>query len=122
VPARLLETRAGLPTVDGQFQGGGPVGRGSTLTLTVNGRGGVPGNADSVVLNVTATEAAGPGYITVYPCGQPQPVASSLNYSTGQTVPNSVIAKVGSNGSVCLFASEATHLIADVAGYFPPAP
>ncbi|MEA3186058.1 MAG: hypothetical protein QOJ74_2535, partial [Ilumatobacteraceae bacterium] len=41
---------------------------------------------------------------------------------TGQTVPNSVIAKVGSNGSVCLFASEATHLIADVAGYFPPAP
>jgi hypothetical protein len=122
VPARLLETRAGLPTVDGQFQGGGPVGRGSTLTLTVNGRGGVPGNADSVVLNVTATEAAGPGFITVYPCGQPQPVASSLNYSTGQTVPNSVIAKVGSNGSVCLFASEATHLIADVAGYFPPAP
>jgi hypothetical protein len=122
VPARLLETRAGLQTVDGQFQGGGPVGRGSTVALKVTDRGGVPANADAVVLNVTATEAAGPGYVTVYPCGQPQPLASSLNYTAGQTVPNSVIAKVGSSGTVCLFASEGTQLIADVAGYFPPAP
>jgi hypothetical protein len=75
-----------------------------------------------VALNVTATQSVGPGFVTVYPCGQQQPVASSLNYTAGQTVPNSVIAKVGSDGNVCLFASEATQLIADVDGYFPPAP
>ena len=41
-PARLLETRPGLTTVDGQSQGGGPLGPDSTMNLTVTGRGGVP--------------------------------------------------------------------------------
>ena len=58
--------------------------------------------------------------MTVYPCGSQQPLASNLNYVGGQTVPNAVIARVGSGGAVCLFVSEGTHLVADVTGYFPP--
>ena len=91
------------------------------MELKVTDRGGVPGNAGTVVLNVTATGAVGSGFVTVYPCGQAQPLASSLNYVAGQSVPNSVLAKVGAGGNVCLFVSEATHLVADVDGYFPPA-
>ena len=109
-----------LPTVDGLFQGGGLVGRGGTVELTVAERGGVPIDAESVALNVTVTETVGPGFVTVYPCGSQQPLASNLNYVGGQTVPNAVIARVGSGGAVCLFVSEGTHLVADVTGYFPP--
>ena len=34
-------------------------------------------------------------------------------------MPNLVIAKIGAGGAVCLFNGGATHLIVDVAGYFP---
>ena len=119
-PARLLETRPGLTTVDGLFQGGGLVGRGQTIELTVADRGGVPLDAEAVALNVTVTESVGSGFVTVFPCGSQQPLASNLNYVTGQTVPNAVITRIGSGGAVCLFVSEGTHLVADVTGYFPP--
>ena len=117
VPARLLETRPGLTTVDGQFQGGGVVPRDSTLELTVNGRGGVPADAVAVVLNVTVTEPASSGFVTVFPCGGGRPLASNLNFVPGQTVPNMVISKVGA-GKVCLYSNETTHLVVDVSGYF----
>jgi hypothetical protein len=119
LPARLLDTRVGFSTVDGQFQGTGLVAAGTTLALKVTERGGVPVDAAAVVLNVTSTQAVGAGFVTVYPCDQPQPLASSLNFVAGGTVPNAVIARVGSAGTVCLFASEGTHLVADVNGYFP---
>jgi hypothetical protein len=117
-PARLLETRSGLGTVDDQFNAVGLAATGSTVELTVAGRAGVPANASTVALNVTATEAQLNGYITVFPCGQPQPNASNLNYQAGGTAANAVVAKVGDGGKVCLFASAATHLIVDISGYF----
>jgi hypothetical protein len=120
-PARVLETRAGLPTADGLFAGIGSRSAGSVLELPVAGRVGVPGDASSVVLNVTVTEAAGAGYATVYPCGSEVPTASNLNFVAGQTVPNAVIAKVGAGGKVCLYVSQGAHLIADVTGYFTAA-
>ena len=65
-PARLLDTRAGQSTVDGAQLGAGLSQAGSTVVLPVAGRGGVPDDADAVVLNVTADGAHGPGYVTVY--------------------------------------------------------
>jgi hypothetical protein len=119
-PARLLETRPGQVTVDGQQQGIGLRAAGSTTEVQVTGRAGVPANATAVVLNVTVTETAGVGHVTAFPCGSPRPNASNLNYVAGQTVPNAVVAKVGSNGRVCLFTAAGTHLIADVSGYYQP--
>ena len=121
VPARLLETRSGdgLTTADGLFLGGGVVAAGSVLELTVAGRGGVPGDADAVVLNVTVAGAQGSGFVTVFPCGAQRPNASSVNYGLGQVVPNAVVAKVGAGGKVCLFTMAATDMIVDVNGYFP---
>lgn len=120
-PARLADTRPGAPTFDGQFAGAGLLPSGSVLALPVAGRAGLPNGAASAVLNVTVTGAAAAGFVTVYPCGQPTPNASNLNYVPGQTVPNAVVSKVGSSGQVCLFTSQATHLIVDAGGYFPTA-
>jgi len=118
-PARLADTRTGGSTVDGLFAGGGPQTGGSTLALTVTGRGGVALDAAAVSLNVTATNGAGAGFVTVFPCGATQPTASNLNYTSGSIVPNAVITKVGAGGRVCLFVNVATDLVVDVGGYFP---
>ncbi len=119
-PMRLLESRAGLTTGDAGLNGIGVRSAGSVTELQVTGRGGVPGNATAVALNVTVTEPATPGYVTVFPCGSPMPAASNLNYVRGQTIPNLVIAKVGAGGKVCLFTSATTHLVVDVNASFPP--
>jgi len=37
----------------------------------------------------------------------------------GQTIPNAVIAKVGTNGNVCIVNSQPLQLVADITGYFP---
>jgi hypothetical protein len=119
-PTRILDTRHGYTTVDGQFAGLGAVTGGTALNLTVAGRGNVPASGTvAAVLNVTATDATAPGYVTVWPTGVPLPNASSLNFVAGQTVPNLVFSGIGNNGDVSLFNSAgSTDLIADAEWYF----
>jgi hypothetical protein len=114
-PARLLDTRTGNGSPNP------PVAGGNTIALQVTGRGGVPAaGVSAVVLNVTVTQPSATGYITAYPDGTGLPTASNLNFVPGQTVPNLVIAPVGTNGKVDLLnkSSGTTHLVADVSGYF----
>lgn len=120
-PARLMDTRPGLPTVDGAASGGGAVGAGATANLTVVGRGGVPATgAGAVALNVTATGPTANSYVTVWPAGAPRPTASNLNVVAGQTVPNMVVVPVGANGQISLFNFAGTvDLVVDVLGWFP---
>ena len=113
-PQRVLDTRLGL---------GAPVGKvaaGGTLDLTLGGVANVPTTGVvAVALNVTATESAGPGFVTVYPTGRSRPVVSSLNLERAdQTVANQVTARMGAGGRVSLFTLSTTHLVADVAGYY----
>ncbi|MBI5088288.1 MAG: hypothetical protein HZB15_05355, partial [Actinobacteria bacterium] len=118
VPARLLETRSGLSTVDGLFAGQGPVPATGVVQLTVANRGGVGVSANAVVLNVTVVQPTGAGFVTVYPCGGAVPNSSSVNFVAGATVANAVVAQVGAGGAVCLFSNVATHLVVDVNGWF----
>jgi large repetitive protein len=120
-PARLLDTRPGLTTTDGQFLGGGAIGAGQTLVLKVTGRGGVPSTGvDAVVLVVTAAEQSMPSFLTVFPTGSPRPATSNLNPTPGIITPNTVIAKVGTNGEISIYNnSGAVHVVADVHGWFP---
>jgi len=82
--------------------------------------GGVPANADAVIMNVTVTEPTADGFITVYPTGTARPTASNLNFVAGQNIANLVTAKVGTGGQVNIynFAGN-THVLFDVVGYFP---
>ena len=113
-PKRLLDTRS---------SGGGPISAAAPLEVTVAGRGDVPsGGVGAVLLNVTVAEPTQGGYLTVWPAGEAMPVASSLNFVKGQTVPNLVLAKLGAGGKIAIFnAIGAAHVILDVVGYFAPA-
>ena len=114
-PARVLDTRVGTGAPVAPVLGG------SSIDVQVAGVGGVAGDADSVVLNVTVTGPTTDGFITVWPAGAAMPTASNLNFVPGQTVPNLVIAKLGAGGRVSMYNSQgASHLVADVLGYFSP--
>jgi Fibronectin type III domain len=109
-PVRLLDTRIGL---------GAPKGSTTSVALTVDGHGGVPtSGVSAVALNVTVTQPVGPGVITAYPAGQPLPLASNLNFTSGDTVANFVVVPVGVGGVVDLWSSASTQLVADVSGYY----
>jgi hypothetical protein len=112
-PVRLLDTRAGIGAPPAK------VAAGATVALQVTGQAGIPDDASAVVLNVTATEAEGPGYLTVFPCGTSPPLASNLNYESGQTVPNLAVARVGAGGRVCIYSLVTTHVVADASGWYP---
>ncbi|MDA9292975.1 hypothetical protein N9Q18_00660 [bacterium] len=113
-PARLMDTRPQGATIDLEFSGFGRRSAGQVTQLTVEGRGGVPANSEIVVLNVTATGASSRGYVTVWPCGDNKPNASTLNYDTSGATANGVLAKIGSGGKVCFYNSSAVELIVDV--------
>lgn len=117
-PQRVLDTRASGMTVDGQHQAVGTLGAGEIYKLPIAGRPGVPANALTVVVNVTAAGPLGGGFLTVFPCGQNLPNASNVNYAVGDAIPNNVLAGVGTLGQICIYSFAETHLIVDVSGYF----
>ena len=117
-PSRLLDTRPGASTIDGQFVGIGRRPAGSTTIVDVAGRASVPGDSLAASLNVAALNPSSDGYLTVYPCGIGLPNTSNVNYTTGSNVANFVISKLGS-GKVCIYTSSETDLIMDVSGSFP---
>jgi hypothetical protein len=131
-PGRICDTRTVSSFVPANQCNSGAVGNpigpltaGGTKTINVanNSNGGlgtfgVPADATSVVLNVTAVNPVAPGgFMTVWPAGASQPNASNLNYPAGETVPNLVQVGVGSGGDISFFSSDQTDLIVDVEGY-----
>jgi Abnormal spindle-like microcephaly-assoc'd, ASPM-SPD-2-Hydin len=111
-PTRILDTRIG--TV--------PLHAGETRVLTVT-QGPVPpmGSAttpQAVVLNVTVTNPSSASYLTVFPDGAP-PLSSDLNFTPRQTVPNMVVVKVASDGTIKLFNAYGTvDVIVDLVGWY----
>lgn len=106
-PQRLLDTRAGEP-----------VAAGSVRRVPIAGRGGIAeGGVSAVAMNVTATDAAAPGYLTVFPCDTAQPNASNVNYRAARAVANAAIVGLGTGGDLCIFSSAMAHVIVDVVSY-----
>ena len=67
-------------------------------------------------LNVTATNTEAGGFITVFACGTLEEI-SSLNFDTGATVANAVLAPVSAWGTICLYANQRTDVIVDINGW-----
>jgi hypothetical protein len=115
-PVRIFDSRPsesdGAIHITKQRYGGAAI-----ISVRVGDVPGVPATASAVSLNVTATEPLGDGFVTVFPCGD-RPLASNLNFTAGQTVPNAVIAPLGNDSVLCFYAHADTHLIADINGYF----
>ena len=72
---------------------------------------------NAVSLNVTSVRSAAAGYITGYPCGTREFVAS-VNYPAGGIVGNAVIVPVSADGTVCFYSSTATDIVVDINGWF----
>ncbi len=106
-PRRVLNTRVSTTPAAG-----------STTRLALAGI--VSADATSVVMNLTAVDPTGAGYVTTYPCDQVLPNTSSVNYAAGQIVPNYVTVKLAADKSVCLFTSASAHLLADLLGWYAP--
>jgi hypothetical protein len=116
-PVRVLDTR------DGTGAPQAPVGPGGTISLPVDGVDGVPAaGVTAVVLNVTATDTTAASYVTVYPDGGTRPLASNLNFTAGETIPNLVVVPVGADGKVDFYNfAGSTDLVADLSGYYTAA-
>ena len=77
----------------------------------------IPGkNPKAATLNITAVQPTSDGHITVWPCDQAHPVTSSLNFSAGDVIANSVTVGVSTKGQVCMDSSVNTDLVIDLAG------
>lgn len=115
-PVRMMDTRDGTGGVTPTAIPGN-----SEIEFTVTGTAGVPtSTVQAVVLNVTVTEPTESGYLTVYPLGSARPDASNLNFLPGQSVPNQVVVKVGTDGKVKVFNGSpgTVHVIFDIAGWW----
>lgn len=109
---RVMDTRP-----DSGYAGAGHrLGPGDSATLAVER---APGSSGIAVLNVTAADAAAPGFVTVWTSGQARPDTSNLNQERSrQTVANLVIVPLGSDGTVRLFSQSGTDLVVDAIGQF----
>ena len=109
-PTRAVDTRVT----------GTPLGAGQIFVANMAGLNGVASNATAVVTNVTAVNTTAASYFTVYP-GLSAPLASDVNWSAGQVVPNLTIAALNGAGSFnVLNANGSADLLIDVFGYFSP--
>jgi subtilisin family serine protease len=114
-PGRLLDTRnsAGLPNV------GTRLGAGSTVNIAVNAFGVPGGGVSAVVLNVTAVNPVGNGFVTAWPAGMPRPGTSNLNLTPGVIKPNLVTVKVGADNQVSLYnQTGSVDLVVDIDGWY----
>ncbi len=123
VDDRILDTRANVDGFDA------PVTAGESIEADMVGQGGVLvgpsgtiGGSDgpsAVVLNTAVTAGTVGGYLTIYPNGQPRPLAANLNFSKGETVANLITAGIGSAGQIDIYNDVGTvEVIGDVVGYY----
>ena len=108
-PVRVLDTRVGLGAQVGPLVAG--------IVLPVSIASAADGSATSVMVNLTATDAAGDGWLKAWPCDELQPSTSSLNFTPGRTSANAAVVRIAS-GKICLATSVPVQVIIDIAGWF----
>jgi hypothetical protein len=106
---RVIDTR----------RAGGRLGRGQELAVDLTGL--VPAGATAAAVNLTVDGPAGDGYLSAYPCGQPPPATSTLNYRAGR--PRGAAATVALEGGrrFCVQTLADSDVIVDVSGAYTPA-
>ena len=123
-PTRLADTRGNNPTAGTWTKqcdtaNSGPC----TVEVQLTGRAGVPSDATVIAVNVTATNSSFPSYLTVGAAPTLPAATSNLNFSAGQSVANTVITNLSPQGTIRIVNPAGfTHVIVDLAGYFPAAP
>jgi hypothetical protein len=96
-PCRVLDTR-------GADTGGPALSAGTSRVFTISGNCGIPPTAKAVSFNVTVTETSDSGHLSLYPGGASTPPTSTINYRAGQTRANNAILRLGTTGTLGVFA------------------
>src|SRR5579872_1165169 len=116
-PCRVVDTR----NAQGPF-GGPMIAGGTSRDVPVpSSPCSIPSGAQAYSLNITVVPPGPLTYLTVWPTGQTQPTVSTFNSFDGRIVANAAIVPAGTNGSISVFVSDATHVIIDINGYFSTA-
>ena len=79
----------------------------------------LPSSAMAYTFNATVVPRGFLDYLTLWPDSEQQPGVSTLNAYDGLVTSNMAIVP-NVDGSVDAFASQLTHLILDISGYFAP--
>jgi List-Bact-rpt repeat protein len=115
-PCRVMDTRL----ANGPF--GGPIlSGGVSRTVPVRSSScGVPATAVAYSLNMTVVPTGALAYLNAWATGTAQPGSWVLTDPPGTVVANAAIVAADLAGSIDVYASDQTHLIIDVNGYFAP--
>jgi hypothetical protein len=120
-PTRICDTRVGGPGCAGHA-----IGAKGVALITVAGQGSVPAGATAVAIiaNLTAIAPTAATYLTMYPANVSLPLASDINLSAGEVLPNLTVVQVDTvagpdEGDVDLFnAAGGVNAIVDIEGWF----
>ena len=82
----------------------------------------IPSDATTVIANLTVTEPQADGFLTAFPCDEPFPLASNLNFRAGESRAVAIVVGVDASAQLCVQSSTAAHIVLDVSGYYSPAP
>jgi hypothetical protein len=105
------------PRFDTRFGTKPPGGRKVRITT------GAPAGTQAVLVNLTMTEAAAPGYLTADRCStleEREQQRSNANYVAGQNIANLSVVPVDTDGSFCVYTSTSVHVASDLQGVFSP--
>ncbi len=118
-PTRILDTATGIGVTPHRTQPGETVHL-AVVEADVDGRPtGVPAVAVAVMLQLTARDADGPGFVTAWSCQGEPPATSVLNVAPDSPRANLAVVDLDGNGDLCLFSSAAVDLTADVVAWIP---
>jgi hypothetical protein len=126
-PCRIIDTRS---AVAGQMLTGSTRAFNAWTTTNFASQGGtsssncgIPTTTDTaaIVVYFTVVYPSAAGYITTFPGDKPQPLASTVNFGGGDVKGNNATLKLNQTGTGShfkVFTLSATHLVADVVGYY----
>jgi len=114
-PTRVIDTRQPwFASGVGEWKPAAPIGGRQTLNLRA-----IEGGT-AVSMNVTVTNTAAAGFLTIHPNGSARPTVSNLNWVKDQTIPNAAVVATDEAGQIALYNGSVANVdvIADVNGYY----
>jgi hypothetical protein len=112
-PCRALDTR----NPSNEAPGTGQAFTGELVDNLQASGCGLPKTAQAFVVNATVVPSVPFGYLTLWPEGTAQPLAATLS-AIDQSVTSNLAIVPANNGSIGIYASNATQLVLDLLGFF----
>lgn len=116
-PCRVVDTRNATGTFGGPLLAAN-VSR--SFAIPTGPCTGIPSSSTAYVFNVTLVPPGPVGYLTAWPTGVAMPLASIMNDLSGAIQGNAATISAGTAGAVSFYATNTTHLVLDLYGYYIP--